>query len=234
MKNSKNFTTITLISLIILAAVLFTWKAPAGELEPTSPPGSTMHTLDEIYANTLKSNQVSSSVIVPPEAAAARTGKSYLLIEGVDGEATEKDRENWIDIFGYSYELNQMPRDLGGAGGVTGRTDFSTITFVKQIDKTSPTLTFYCAKGERIPHVYIETTELTEEDPPRVLLRIELKKVMITRIAPRFVYTGNGYVMVEEFSFNFDEIKWIYNAYDNHGGQETNEKEWDLVANSGA
>lgn len=230
MKKAKQFTGITLVIISIVSIASLALKAPAGLLEPTSAPGSTMHTLDEIYANTLNSNTSSTGVIVPPEGAAMGRGKSYLLVAGVPGESTDEERQGWIEIMGFSYEMLWQPPDPTG-GGASGKTDFSVITLVKQIDKASPFLSLYCANGTPIATVYIETTQVSKDTIPPVFYRIELENVLVAGVAPRLVYVGGEYVLIEEVALNYARIKWTYTYEDPKGDLHMFEQGWDLVEN---
>ena len=232
MKKAKQFSGIILVIIAIVSIAGLALKAPAGSLEPTSPPGPTMHTLDEIYANTLNSNTGSTGVIVPPEGAAKGRGKSYLLVEEVPGESTDDRHEGWIDIMGFSYEMLQEPPDTGGGGTNPGWTSFGAITLVKQIDKASPLLSLYCANGDRINNVYIETTKVSTDSTPLVFYRIELDHVVVARIAPRLVYVGGEYVLIEEVALNYARMKWIYTYEDPKGGTQTFEQGWDIETNT--
>lgn len=231
MKKAKQFTGIFLVIISIVSIAGLALKAPAGLLEPTSAPGPTMHTLDEIYANTLNSSTSSTGVIVPPEGAATGRGKSYLWVEGVPGESTDEERQGWIEIMGFSYEMLWQPPDPTG-GGASGKTDFSVITLVKQIDKASPFLSLYCANGTPIATVNIETTQVSTDTIPPVFYKIELEDVMVTGIAPRLVYVGGEYVLIEEVALNYATIKWTYTYVDPKGSAQTFEQGWNIVESS--
>lgn len=227
MKRVRQTTPIVLVTVLITAVAIIALKAPAGSLDPTAAPGSTMHTLDEIYANTLKSG----TVVVPPEAVATLRGKSYLWAESIPGESTDDSRQDWIDIFGFEYDLNQVASTVGGAGGTTPRVDFSELKIIKQVDKASPLLTLRCCNGERINKVNLETTRLTKDGTAEILFRVELEHVIVSGVSPRFVYTGADYVLVEEVTLNFGKIRWVYSEYDPKGNSQEHEAAWDLMAN---
>jgi type VI secretion system secreted protein Hcp len=231
MKKAKQTAPIVFVTILITAVVIFALRAPAGSLEPTSAPGPTMHTLDEIYANTLNSSTSSTGVIVPPEGAATERGKSYLWIDEVRGESTDDERRDWIDIFGYEYVMTQTYTDPSGGGGSAGRVSFDAITIIKQVDKTSPQLSLHCCTGRHLNRVYIESTLLTADRIPGVYYRIELEDVVVAGVAPRLVHVGGEYVLMEEVSLRFGKIKWIYSEYDPKGGVQEFEQGWDLEAN---
>ncbi|HPD45362.1 MAG TPA: type VI secretion system tube protein Hcp [Anaerohalosphaeraceae bacterium] len=136
-----------LISGVCVWGLLCSSRAPSGELQPPGPPAKSMHTLDEIYANTAR-------VVVPPEALATAGGPVYLQVHGVEGGVTEGDRKGWIEIFGFVNDMEFAADHLGGGGA--GKVQFAPVVVTKQLDKASPKLALACCKGTISSRVRIE------------------------------------------------------------------------------
>ncbi|NLH16015.1 MAG: type VI secretion system tube protein Hcp [Phycisphaerae bacterium] len=209
--------------LATMAVLIVAIYSPAGPLQPTAPPAGTMHTLDEIYANT-------ASVVVPPEILARARGRAYLRIDSILGESKDEAHEKWIDIFGIGYQ-EKMTIDYSGGGGV-GKVSFSDISIVKEVDISSPKLALACAKGTHIKQVVIDCMTNTEKAQRYFVLT--LNDVIIAGVAPKMVYRGNGFVFMEEVSLNFARIQWEYYPFDETGVPGSRiETYWDLKQNTG-
>jgi hypothetical protein len=80
-KQEKAITVLTLFMAMILALPVL---AKAGSLEPTAPPGATMHTLDDIYTIVQSTNMIvgGAGVLAPVE----KTGQTTSYATGDDGD----------------------------------------------------------------------------------------------------------------------------------------------------
>lgn len=218
----------SIVGIVLGAAAIFAvaMYSPAGPLEPTAPPAGTMHTLDEIYANT-------ASVVVPPEALAKARGKAYLRIDTILGESKDPAHKDWIDIFVMSYQETMSVTYGGGGGAGTGRVSFSDLIVVKELDRSSPKLALACAQGQHIKQIVIECMT---SDPanPKKYNEIRLTDVLVSGVTPKMVYRGDGFVFMEEVAFNFARIEWTYYIYDESGNLKGQVPAyWSLIENRG-
>ncbi len=220
---AKSAVVFVLGAVAVLAVALY---SPAGPLDPTAPPAGTMHTLNEIYANT-------ASVVVPPEILARPRGKAYLQIQGVLGESTDAAHKDWIDIFGISYGEKNTVIVGGGGGGTAGRVNFSDLTVVKELDLSSPKLALACGTGKPYPELLIQCM-MPDAVKPQRYYEIKLTDVIVTGVTPKMVYRGNGFVFMEEVAFNFSRIEWTYYYIDESGSLRTQVRTyWDVALNKG-
>jgi type VI secretion system secreted protein Hcp len=222
---AKSVVVIVLGAVAVLAVALY---SPAGPLEPTAPPAGTMHTLDEIYANT-------ASVVVPPEALAKARGKAYMRITTpeVKGDSQDSLHKDWIDIFGISFQESMAITIGGGGGGGAGKVAFSDMTVVKEMDSSSPKLMLTCAKGDHYGEVLIQGM-MPGADSDKKCFEIKLTQVYVTGVAPRMVYRGNSFVLMEEVKFKVVKIEWTYYPYDESGkAKPPVTAYWDIAMNSG-
>jgi len=204
------------VAAVVLGGLVFSSRAPGGELEPSAPPAKSMHTLDEIYANT-------ASVVVPPEALATAGGPVYLWVESIPGGVTERERENWIGVFGFVHDMvMDIVRTPGGASA--DLVQMAPVVVTKQLDRASPKLALACCKGTHIYEVKIEWPKAERE----LISRVTLQDVLVTQVTPRLVYRGDGFVLMEDVSFTFNKIKWEY--WDATAGRI--EAGWNVVTNS--
>ena len=130
---------------------------------------------------------------------------AYLIIEGVDGESTSRSKA--IDIFSFSFG-GSLPTSFNQAGGESraGRADFSEVTVVKAVDKTSPLLFQDCISGDflkKVEIIYDKPLGDKQED----YFKIEMQDAVITSIS----LSGENENPTENVSFAFKKIKVSYN-----------------------
>jgi type VI secretion system secreted protein Hcp len=212
-------------AVAVLAIALY---SPAGPLDPTAPPAGTMHTLGEIYANT-------ASVVVPPEILARPRGKAYLRIANpeVKGESQDSLHKDWIDIFGNSFQESNVVVLGGGGGAGAGKVSFSDITVVKEMDSSSPKFMLTCARGDRYGEVLIQGM-MPGANSDKKCYEIKMTHAFVTGVAPRMVYRGDSFVIMEEVKFRFARIDWTYYPYDESGRQTPPVTAyWEIDTNTG-
>src|SRR5579863_10025826 len=81
---------------------------------------------------------------------------AYLFIDGVTGPSTSKT--GFIDILSFSFGASNTSTYGVGASGLeakAGRVDFSNLSIMKVLDKTSPTVGQHCWSGDILDKVYI-------------------------------------------------------------------------------
>lgn len=68
------------------------------------------------------------------------TGGTFLKLDGIAGEATQKDHKDWIDLSSFSLGGGTARSSGGGGGSGAGKTTISSFTITKTLDKSSPLL----------------------------------------------------------------------------------------------
>ncbi len=237
MKNKQKRTLLSVGLMVLAALVLFSLTAGGGGLEPTSPPGPTMHTLEQLY-NLTSSLSVGSGQLTGPVAAAKVRSLAYMDVNvpGIEGESTDADHGGWIEVLAVHHSAQQpAATSHSGVGGRSGRrAEFSDFTIVKEIDKASPKLYVFCAKGEHIPDVVIEFTMVEPVTSNKVVYKkVMLKDVVVSAFTPVMSYRSNGeFTHLEEISFRYGQIEWEYTPYDALGNPGTTVTAgWSLEAN---
>ena len=131
---------------------------------------------------------------------------AYLLIDGVDGPSTS--RTNHIDILSYSWGVAQTAVYGSGASGQeakAGRADFSNLTIMKVLDKTSPLLADHCASGNILSKVYI-LYDKPVGDKQQAYYRIWIKDALITSVQN----SGSNENPSESVSFAYQAVEVAY------------------------
>jgi type VI secretion system secreted protein Hcp len=138
---------------------------------------------------------------------------AYLFIDGVTGPSTSKTGH--IDVLSFSWGVSQTSTYGAGASGMeakAGRADFSNLTIMKVLDKTSPLLCDHCASGDILKKVYIlydKPVGTAQED----YFRIYLKDALITSVQ----LSGSNENPTESVSFAFQAVEIAYKAEKDDG-----------------
>lgn len=130
---------------------------------------------------------------------------AYLIIDGVQGQSTS--RKDAIDIYSFSFG-GSLPISFNQSGGESraGRANFSDVSVMKAVDKTSPLLFQDCISGDflkKVEIIYDKPMGDKQED----YFKIEMEDAVITSIS----LSGSNENPTESLSFAFKKIKVSYN-----------------------
>ena len=131
---------------------------------------------------------------------------AYLYVEGVEGPSTSKT--GFIDILSFSWGVSQTSTYGAGASGKeakAGRADFSNLTIMKVLDKTTALLADHCASGDILKEVYI-LYDKPVGDKQQDYFRIYCKDALITSVQ----LSGSNENPTESISFAFQGVEVAY------------------------
>jgi type VI secretion system secreted protein Hcp len=131
---------------------------------------------------------------------------AYLFVDGVTGPSGSKTGA--IDILSFSWGVSQTSTYGAGASGKeakAGRADFSNLTIMKVLDKTSPLLCDHCASGDILKKVYI-LYDKPVGDKQADYFRIYLKDALVTSVQ----LSGSNENPTESISFAFQAVEIAY------------------------
>jgi len=131
---------------------------------------------------------------------------AYLYIDGIPGPSTSKT--GFIDVLSFSWGVSQTAVYGTGASGKeakAGRADFSNLTIMKVLDKTTPLLANSCWSGNILKKVYIlyDKPVGTKQDD---YFRVYLKDALVTSVQ----LSGSNENPTESVSFAFQCVEIGY------------------------
>ena len=138
---------------------------------------------------------------------------AYLYVDGITGPSTSKT--GFIDILSFSWGASQTSTYGAGASGKeakAGRADFSNLTIIKVLDKTTPLLCDHCASGNILKKVYI-LYDKPVGDKQADYFRIYLGDALITSVQ----LSGSNENPTESVSFAFQAVEIAYKAENDDG-----------------
>ncbi|MDR3702995.1 MAG: type VI secretion system tube protein Hcp [Candidatus Sulfopaludibacter sp.] len=138
---------------------------------------------------------------------------AYLFVDGVEGPSTS--RTGCIDCLSFSWGVSQTAVYGAGASGKeakAGRADFSNLTIMKVLDKTTPLLCDHCASGNILDKVYI-LYDKPVGDKQQAYFRIWIKDALITSVQ----LSGSNENPSESVSFAFQAVEVAYSPEKDDG-----------------
>ena len=156
----------------------------------------------------------------------------FLKLPGIDGEATTKGFESWIQLLSYTEGLSQPHSAQVGTGSGAGKADWIEFQFSKVTDKSTPKLKEACAKGTHIQDAKVVIREAGGDSPVEYGL-YEFKDIMVTHISTSG-QDGGGKTM-DSGTFAYSGYKTTYQSQDEKGAKKDKvEFAWDIKQNAPA
>jgi len=160
---------------------------------------------------------------------------SFLKIDVVPGESTDDKHKDWIEILSFSHGMSQPASGSSSSGGARSaeRCDHQDFSIVKTLDKASPKLALHCCNGAHIKEIKLELCRATGDK--QKYMEYKLTDVIVSSVRPGGSAQGGETLPLEEVSFNYGKIEWIYTATDHKTGKPAGDVKahWDLTANKG-
>ncbi|MGD8699615.1 MAG: type VI secretion system tube protein Hcp [Gemmatimonadales bacterium] len=176
----------------------------------------------------LRTTSCDSETATTPTAIAA-TFYAWIRIGGIEGEATKRGHERWIQVLGFSWGLA-----AGQTGGrnAAARPTFHPLTIEKYLDKSSPHLAAASAEGRVIPEAeLVFYGPAGTSSPPLGIVR--LTNVQVAEVRAERLDAASTERPIEVVGLRFGTIEWQYNEIDPVSRQtrSTAKTGWNAEAN---
>ena len=130
----------------------------------------------------------------------------FLKLDGIDGESQDAAHKGEIEIFSFSWGVNQTVAVGGGTGGAgAGKASFQDLHFEASLSKATPKLMIACASGQHISDGTL--TVRKAGDSPVEFLKIKIADVFVSSIQSAGAQED---VPTDSFSLNFAKIEIDY------------------------
>ena len=157
---------------------------------------------------------------------ASAADKYFLQVEGIPGESTDSAHKDWIEAVSFTHEISSSASTTGG-GRAGGRAQVGPLVILKEIDKASPKLNVFCCNGAHIPNVVLSVCQASGSKPE--FMRYTLGDAVVSAVSVTVDASGDP---VEEVSFAFGRIEWVYTEIDSSGkAKGTVQGGWDVANN---
>lgn len=159
----------------------------------------------------------------------------FIQIQDIPGESTDDKHKDWIEVLSYSHGLSQPASGSSSSGGgrSSERCDHQDFSIVKTLDKASPKLALYCCNGAHIPKITVELCRASGDK--QKYMQYVLSESIVSGVRPGGSSQGGEELPLEEVSFNYGKIEWVYTETDHKTGKAKGDVKanWDLTANKG-
>jgi len=125
-------------------------------------------------------------------------GKTFLKIDGIKGEATDKWHKDQISVDSFSLGAHSS-----GGGGGAGKTTIQSFTITKSIDKASPLLFLGAANGKNYKEMVL-SFERKAGGKQQDYLKFTFGNVLISSVTDG---TSQKQMPAEQVTFNFQKCK---------------------------
>ena len=141
---------------------------------------------------------------------------TFLQVDGIKGESTDKDHKEWIENLSYNWGVSQMASASASSsgGGSTQRADFQDLSVVKELDSATPLLSKACWSGKHIDKVVLELNRAAG-DKREKYMTYEMENVIISSVS---VGGGGGGIPTESITFNYGKLNTTYYKQARKGG----------------
>jgi type VI secretion system secreted protein Hcp len=151
----------------------------------------------------------------------------FVKIDGIKGESTDGK----IVALSYSWGASQpisAPRATGGRTG--GHVDIQDFSFVKVLDKSTPTLFLACCDGRYLKEVVVELFLANSDKHP--YMKYTMEDVIISSVRPGGSAQGSEIKPLESVTLDFGKVRLEYTPIDSSGKVGSPERTgWDLTNN---
>ncbi len=160
---------------------------------------------------------------------------AYLKIDGIPGESTDSKHKDWLEVLSFSWGVSQPASGSASSGGGRSaeRANFSDFSIVKTLDKASPKLALFCAKGEHIKEITLTLNRASGDK--QKYMEYKLSDAIVSSVSPGGSSQGGDTLPLESVSFNYGKVELTYTETDHATGKPKGDikTHWDLKQNSG-
>ena len=155
---------------------------------------------------------------------------AYLKLDGIQGEATDANHTNEIQLLSFSLsgtQTSSIGSHTGGSGA--GKVELANFSITKYVDKASTPLFKSLVTGGHIATGVFSGVKSGADGKP--YLKLSFEELFVTSIH----VSATSEIPTESVSFSYSTIKIEYATQDAKGNQnQTGSYKWDLTKNQGA
>lgn len=130
----------------------------------------------------------------------------FAKIGDIKGESQDGTFKEQIEVFSWSFGVQQTGSMSVGSGGGQGKASFSDFSFMHAMDKASPNLMKACATGKHYPDAVVTARKAGEGQKEYMIFKFT--DVLVTNVTPGG--SNGGDAIQESVSFQFSKVELEY------------------------
>lgn len=135
----------------------------------------------------------------------------YLKLDGIQGEATDANHKDEIQLLSYSWGGSQVTSVAGTGGSGAGKVDLQDLAIMKHLDKASPQMFKAMIAGTHIKTGVLSAVKAGAGGKP--FLKISFEELFVTSLQT----SASSEVPTESVSFSYNKIKFEYSTQNDQG-----------------
>lgn len=138
----------------------------------------------------------------------AHAAEAFMKLGDIIGESSDPSHAGEMEVLSWSWGV-EHPTEINRGGNVARKSKpgMGSLTFKKNVDKTTPILLEKCANGKRFDDAVLTVRKFDGSGVEYVT--ITMKKVIITSVSVDNSKPGED-VLTENVTLNFSKIKMHY------------------------
>jgi type VI secretion system secreted protein Hcp len=151
------------------------------------------------------------------------------FFDKADGESIQKGMERWVEIQGWSWEVDADSSWTKGGGASVGKPTSGAFSFEHAYDSSSHVIMGFMCAGTAFPQVQVQMKRTTGAMTPETYLTITMDGAFITKVANAGTEEGT---VIQRVDLVFKAVKIDYRPQDSRSGKIGAAKTftWDIPA----
>lgn len=133
------------------------------------------------------------------------------FFDRANGESTQKGKERWVELQGWSWEIEAESSWTKGGGASVGKPSPGRISWQHIFDASSVVLMGYICNGKSFPKVELQMLKSTGSGTPETYFTMLMEGAYITKVATATTEEGSITQLVEMV---FKTVEIEYKAQD--------------------
>jgi len=133
------------------------------------------------------------------------------LSDGIDGESSDSNHKNEIQIMSWSWGASQVSSVAGTGGSGAGKADLSDFSIMANFDKATPKFFKSICAGKHIATGTMSAVKSGSDGKP--YLKVDFKELFVTSLQA----SASSEVPTISVSFSYNEIKIDYGVQNEQG-----------------
>jgi type VI secretion system secreted protein Hcp len=155
----------------------------------------------------------------------------YIQIGDIKGESKAKGFEDWIEVYSYSFGVENSASLVFGGGGGAGKATPSDLSLLIPYSKASPELFMACCTGKHFPAATMKIVKASG-DSNKAFLEYDLSTVIVSQYATS-LSAGGDERPVDSVALAFGKLETKYSIQDAAGRlTQVEDVTFDFIANT--